>query len=193
MRHARPVPLSLQWLSMRRSRKRLFLLGLGLLLTVLVSTFLYMLGMAALEGKPRGFWQSLEWAGSTLSTTGYGADTSWRHPVMVLFVLVVQFLGVFLVFLIFPIYLIPFLEERFETRLPQEAPRKDLAGHALIYRYGPAVETLLAELAGAGCRRWSSSRTRPAPAASSSSGCRSSTASRGRAASWRRASRPPAR
>jgi Trk K+ transport system NAD-binding subunit len=132
-----------------RSRTRLFILVLGLLLTILVSTFLYMWGMAALEGKPRDFWQSLEWAGETLSTTGYGADSSWRHPAMVLLVVAVQFLGVFLVFLIVPIYLIPFLEERFETRLPQEVPR-DFARHAVIYRYGPAVETLLEELAGAG-------------------------------------------
>jgi Trk K+ transport system NAD-binding subunit len=132
-----------------RSRRRLAVLALGLLLTVLASTYLYMWGMAALEGKHRDFWQSLEWAAETLSTTGYGADSSWRHPLMVLLVVTVQFLGVFLVFLIFPIYLIPFLEERFETRLPQEVP-KDLHGHAVIYRYGPAVETLLEELAGAG-------------------------------------------
>src|SRR4051812_41407763 len=108
-----------------------------------------MWGMAALEGKHRDFWQSLEWAAETLTTTGYGADASWRHPLMVLLVVTVQFLGVLLVFLIFPLYLIPFLEERFETRLPQDAP-KDLNGHAVIYRYGPAVETLLEELAGAG-------------------------------------------
>jgi len=132
----------------RRSRRRLAVLILGLLLMVLASAFLYMWGMAALEGKPRTFWQSLEWAGETLSTTGYGADSGWRHPVMVMLVVAVQFLGVFLVFLIFPIYLIPFLEERFETRLPQEVA-KDLEGHVVVYRYGPAVETLLEELAGA--------------------------------------------
>jgi Trk K+ transport system NAD-binding subunit len=131
-----------------RSRRRLAVLLLGLLLTVLASSFLYMWGMSALEGKPRTFWQSLEWAGETLSTTGYGADSGWRHPVMVVLVVAVQFLGVFLVFLIFPIYLIPFLEERFETRLPQEVA-KDLEGHVVVYRYGPAVETLLEELAGA--------------------------------------------
>jgi Trk K+ transport system NAD-binding subunit len=134
---------------MRRSRRRLAVLILGLLLTVLASTFLYMWGMALLEGKPRTFWQSLEWAAETLSTTGYGADSRWGHPAMVLLVAAVQFLGVFLVFLIFPIYLIPFLEERFETRLPQEAD-KALQGHTVIYRYGPGVETLLQELAGAG-------------------------------------------
>lgn len=134
---------------MRRSRRRLVFLILGLLLTVLASAFLYMWGMALLEGKPRTFWQSLEWAAETLSTTGYGADAGWRHPAMVLLVVLVQFLGVFLVFLIFPIYLIPFLEERFEVRLPQEAD-KDLAEHAVVYRYGPGVETLLQELASAG-------------------------------------------
>jgi Trk K+ transport system NAD-binding subunit len=134
---------------MRRSRARLALLLLGLGLMVVVSALLYMWGMAALEGKPRSFWDSLEWAAESLSTTGYGADSHWRHPLMVLLVVVVQFVGVFLVFLIFPIYLIPFLEERFETRLPQRA-EGNLAGHAVVFRYGPAVETLLEELAGAG-------------------------------------------
>ena len=134
---------------MRRSRQRLLLLILTLPILVVVSALLYMGGMALLEGEPRTFWQSVEWASETLTTTGYGADSGWRHPAMVVLVVVVQFIGVFLVFLLFPIYLIPFLEERFETRLPQEAP-KDLEDHALIFRYGPAVESLLGELAGAG-------------------------------------------
>jgi Trk K+ transport system NAD-binding subunit len=133
----------------RRSRARLLLLLLGLVLMVVVSALLYMWGMAALEGKPRGFWDSLEWAAESLSTTGYGADSHWSHPLMVLLVVVVQFAGVFLVFLIFPIFLIPFLEERFETRLPQRA-EKGLSDHAILFRYGPAVETLLDELTGAG-------------------------------------------
>lgn len=133
---------------MRRSQRRLLLLILALPFLVLFSALLYMTGMALLEGEHRTFWQSVEWAAETLTTTGYGADSRWGHPVMILFVMTVQFTGVFLVILIFPIYLIPFLEERFEIRLPQEAPA-DLAGHAVIYRYGPAVETLLAELAAA--------------------------------------------
>ena len=134
---------------MHRSRVRLALLVASLVVILLTSALLYQMGMAALEGKPRTFWQSLEWAGETLSTTGYGADAGWRHPAMVLLVVAVQFIGVFLVFLIVPIYLIPFLEERFEVRLPQRADAR-LEGHAIVYRYGPAVETLLDELAGAG-------------------------------------------
>jgi Trk K+ transport system NAD-binding subunit len=107
--------------------------------------------MAYLEGTPRGFWDSLEWSAETLTTTGYGADAHWHHPAMVLYVVTVQFLGVFLVFLIFPLFLIPFLEERFETRLPQTI-QGSLSGHVLVYRYGAAVETLVAELAAASVR-----------------------------------------
>lgn len=129
---------------MLRSYKRLLALLGVLLVLLLASTLLYMLGMAYLEGKPRGFWQALEWAGETLSTTGYGKDSSWNHPLMVSYVVLVQFIGVFLVFLVFPFYLIPFLEERFETRLPREAPR--LKDHVVIFDYGPPVATLLTEL-----------------------------------------------
>jgi|HubBroStandDraft_3_1064219.scaffolds.fasta_scaffold01409_5 Trk K+ transport system NAD-binding subunit len=133
---------------MRRSRQRLLVLLAALPLLVLGTGLLYQLGMGRLEGKPRGFWDSLSWASGTLTTVGYGPDSRWAHPAMVLYVVAIEFVGVFLVYLVFPIYLIPFLEERFETRLPQQ-PVRDLAGHAVIYRYGPAVETLLAELAAA--------------------------------------------
>ena len=98
-------------------------------------------GMTFLEGEPRGFWESLEFAAETLSTTGYGADARWGHPAMVIFVIIMQFIGVFLVFLVFPVYLIPVLEERFEVRLPQNAP--GARDHVLVYRYGPPVATLI--------------------------------------------------
>ena len=133
---------------MQRSRKRLLGLVAALPILILLGALLYMAGMARLEGESRGFWQAIGWAAETLSTTGYGGDHSWEHPAMVLFVVVLQFLGVFLVFLIFPLYLIPFLEERFEVRLPKEAPPLD--DHVVIFGYGPAVESLLTELDRAG-------------------------------------------
>jgi Trk K+ transport system NAD-binding subunit len=126
----------------------LLLLVSAVPLLVVALAMLYRVGMARLEGRQRGFWDCIEWAASTLTTTGYGADNHWHHPAMVVFVTTVQFLGLFLIYLLFPIYLIPFLEERFQVRLPQERPR-DMAHHAVIYRHGPAVETLLAELAAA--------------------------------------------
>lgn len=42
----------------------------------------------------------LEWAAESLTTTGYGRDTVWTHPVMAVYVIAVQFLGLFLVFLV---------------------------------------------------------------------------------------------
>ncbi len=129
---------------MLRSKKRLLTLLAALPLLILGSALLYMVGMESLEGESRGFWQSLGFAAETLSTTGYGADTSWRHPGMVIFVIVLQFFGVFLVFLVFPIYLIPVLEERFEARLPTRAP--ELEDSVVVYRWGPAVSNLVEEL-----------------------------------------------
>jgi Trk K+ transport system NAD-binding subunit len=130
--------------SMVRSHKRLLALLGMLLVLVLLTTVLYMAGMSYLEGKPRGFWDALEWAGESLSTTGYGRDSSWSHPLMVSYVVLVQFIGVFLVFLVFPIYLIPFFEERFETRLPKDLPM--VRDHVVIFDYGAPVATLLTEL-----------------------------------------------
>ena len=130
---------------MSRPSMRLVLLIVGLIAFVLLSTLLYQVGMSRLEGKPRTFLQSLEWAGETLSTTGYGADSRWTHPVMVIFVVIVQFVGVFLVFLLIPIYLIPFLEERFEEKVPRLAPN-DLEDHVVVYGFAPTVETLLQRL-----------------------------------------------
>lgn len=129
---------------MTRSQRRLAALGVAIPIAVLASTLLYMLGMAWLEGSPRSFWTSLEWAVETITTTGYGGDSHWNHPVMVVYVGLIQFVGVFLVFLVFPIYLIPFMEERFEVRLPRDAT--SLSGHILIFRYGPAVESLIEQL-----------------------------------------------
>lgn len=131
------------------SRRRLALLLAALPVLLVVTALLYMLAMSSLEGESRSFWRALEWASETLTTTGYGADADWRHPVMVSFVIAMQFLGVFLVYMLVPLVLLPMLEERFEMRLPRQAPTR-LSGHVVIYRLGPAVETLIEELCDAG-------------------------------------------
>src|SRR5437660_6371956 len=133
---------------MHRSQRRLIALAIGLTAFVIGSALLYQAGMARLEGKPRTFWKAIEWAAETLSTTGYGFDNHWNHPAVVLLVVAVQFVGVFLFFLIVPIFMIPFLEERFEEKLPREAG--DISNHVVVYRYGPTVETLLQRLSDSG-------------------------------------------
>lgn len=66
--------------------RRRFLILLAILPVVLLTTtMLYMVGMEHLEANPRDFWTSLAWAAETITTTGYGADGRWEHPVMVIF------------------------------------------------------------------------------------------------------------
>ena len=53
----------------QRSTRRLIVLLATLPAAVLILGLLYMLGSIYLEGNPRGFWASLEWASETLTTT----------------------------------------------------------------------------------------------------------------------------
>jgi len=132
---------------LKRSTRGLLLLIASLPAAVILLALLYMAGMHFLEDSPRSFLWSLEWAAETLTTTGYGADANWSSPAMVLLVITGQFLGIFLVFLVFPIYVLPFFEERFEGRLPSVLPAMEGEKCVLVYRYGPAVATLIDDLA----------------------------------------------
>lgn len=126
---------------MRRPFNRLFLLLGFLVLTLLVAATIYMLGMEHLEGQERDFWSSLEWAAETLTTTGYGNDSHWEHPLMIVFVAGVQFFGLMVTLSVVPIVLIPWFESRFEARLPQTLPEVD--DFVLVYRWGSAVSSLV--------------------------------------------------
>ena len=128
---------------LKRSTRRLIALLALLPAAVLLLGTIYMLGMEHLEGSPRTFLESMQWASETLTTTGYGNDSHWKHPAVALFVILGQFLGQFLVFLIFPVFVLPYVEERFEVRLQHVLP--PMAGKVLFYRYGPAIESLLEE------------------------------------------------
>jgi Trk K+ transport system NAD-binding subunit len=130
---------------MDRTRRRLTILAASLLVFLAIVTVLYHYGMARYEGKPRTLLQSIEWASDTFSTTGYGRDTHWQHPVMVALVILVQFSGMVVVPMVIALWVLPYLAERFEQRLPRVADRK-LTDHVIVYRFGPAVETLLQRL-----------------------------------------------
>ena len=128
---------------LKRSTKRLLALLALLPLAVLVLGTIYMFAMTYLEDSPRTFLESLQWAAETLTTTGYGNDSHWTHPVVALFVILGQFIGQFVVFLVFPVFVLPYFEERFEMRLQHILP--PMRGKVLFYRYGPAIESLLDE------------------------------------------------
>ena len=136
----------MQYKTWSPARRLLALLAL-LPLTVLILGTLYMLGMDHLEGSPRTFMQALQWASETMTNTGYGADNRWNHPVMAMFVIITPFIGQCLVFLIFPVLMLPYFEDKFEVRLQHALP--PMQGKVLFYRYGPAIESLLPEFKSA--------------------------------------------
>ncbi|MEK6597736.1 MAG: ion channel, partial [Gemmatimonadota bacterium] len=107
-----------------RSYRRILLLLLALPVILYLLALLYQAGMFYLEGKPRTILESLEWASETLTTTGYGRDSGWLHPLMQFFVILVQLAGVFLVFVAFQLFMVPFFEERFEQRIPPPLPAR---------------------------------------------------------------------
>lgn len=135
-------------LTLKRSSKRFLTILAALPLIVLTLALLYMLGMEHLEGRSRTYLQALLWASETITTTGYGSDSSWHHPVMAMYVMVVQFAGQFLIFLAFPMVILPYFEEQFEVRLQHQLP--PMAGKVLFYRFGPAIESLLGEFKNKG-------------------------------------------
>ncbi|MGB1700093.1 MAG: NAD-binding protein, partial [Nannocystaceae bacterium] len=134
---------------MSRSSRRIFLLLIALPLLLIAVALIYSEMMGRLEGIDRDFWSSLQWATETFTSTGYGNDSRWSNPAMVLFVIFVQLLGVSTVFLVFPFYLVPFFEDRFEGRLPARPPRR-LRDYVFIYRWGAAVVALVEELRATG-------------------------------------------
>jgi hypothetical protein len=128
-------------------RRRRFVILVAALIAFLVAVaLLYEIGMTQLEGKHRTFLESFEWATETLSTTGYGSDNHWRHPLMISLVIFVQIAGMVLIPLVLAGFILPYLSERFEQRVPREADRS-VSEHVIVYRFGPAVETLLQRLA----------------------------------------------
>ncbi len=127
----------------QRSTWRLlgFLATMPAALIILATVYMY--GSTYLEGKPVDYWSSLEWASETLTTTGYGAYAPWKHPLMIILVICTQFIGMFFLVLVFPIYVLPYIEERFEVRLPHALP--PMTDQVLFFRYGPAIDSLLEE------------------------------------------------
>ena len=129
---------------MRTSRSRLLALLLLAPALLFVLAGAYVAAMAQLEGETRSMADAIQWAAETLTTTGYGGDNHWEHPLMITFVVLTQFVGLALTFVVFTLVVVPFFEERFEARLPRDVPK--LRDYVLVYRYGPSVTPLLAEL-----------------------------------------------
>ena len=130
--------------TMTRTVRRVVLMASLVPITVLVFGLIYMVLMEVLEGEHRSYLRAVEWAAETITSTGYGADSQWNHPLMVAFVILTQFVGQAFILAMLPLIVAPMIEDRFEVKLPREIPK--LRDFVLIYRHGPATEGLLSAL-----------------------------------------------
>jgi Trk K+ transport system NAD-binding subunit len=126
----------------RRRLVRYYLVSI--VLSVVVFTVVYDLGMSAFDGRPRTLLQSFEFVMQTLTTTGYGQDAPWRSPLMTALVVTVQVASLVLIFAAFPIVIVPLVEDALKTTAP--TGRSDLSDHVVVCAYSTRTETLVDEL-----------------------------------------------
>ena len=116
-----------------------FLVGI-----VFVYTVVYDWGMSAFEDRPRDLLHSLGIVIETFTTTGFGADAPWRSSQMQALVILMQFTGVFIIFLTLPLFVAPWVERRLSTTVPRAAG--DLERHVVLCEFSKRGESLIDEL-----------------------------------------------
>ncbi|MDZ7745618.1 MAG: NAD-binding protein [Halobacteriales archaeon] len=115
----------------------------GIVVAIAVFTLLYDYGMATFDGRPQPLLNSLQVVVETFTTTGYGSDAPWNSRVMTLFVVVMDLMGVVLIFLALPALVFPLLEDALSTTVPTTT---DTTDHVVVCGFSERAEALISEL-----------------------------------------------
>ncbi|WP_435333274.1 potassium channel family protein [Haloarchaeobius sp. TZWWS8] len=127
----------------RRIRHVIYYLA-GLVVLVLLYTVSYNYAMAQLEGVDQSIFASFEFVVQTMTTTGYGQDSGlWSHPLMFLFVALIQISGIAIGFFTLRLIIIPLFTGA-EVNLDDRLSRKN--DHVIICEYRRDSAVLLEEL-----------------------------------------------
>jgi Trk K+ transport system NAD-binding subunit len=104
--------------------------------------------MIMFEGERNPVLHSLQIVVETFTATGYGSDSPWTSPQMNLLVIAMDITGVALVFLAFPVFAFPLLQEALSTTVPSRV--EDLTDHVIVSTYSSRAEALVGELESRG-------------------------------------------
>ena len=117
----------------------------GLVAMVLLITLLYFYGMRTLEGEGAEYtiFNALTTVVETMTTTGYGADSPWDHPLMNVFMVLIQLSGIAVGFFTLRLVVIPLFNEAEVDLDSRLSPKKD---HVIICEYSRDSAVLLDEL-----------------------------------------------
>lgn len=124
------------WRKIYRSLLFVFLL-------ILAYGFIYQWGMAFFEGAEKSYIHSLQVVIESVTTAGYGGDSPWVSDFMNIFVIWMNMTGVILVFLAFPLFVLPMIREAIQPRPPESV---DLENHVIICSISKRASILQEEL-----------------------------------------------
>lgn len=116
-----------------------YTLGVVAYLVTLILCYDY--GMSVLENRPRSFIDSTQFIVQSITTTGYGEDAPWKHPLMDVLVIITQISGVAIILVVVDIAAREFITQAVNRRAPQETDR-EFSDHTIVCgctRSGPAI------------------------------------------------------
>ena len=114
--------------------------------TMVLFSVPYHYGMVHLEGEEgRLYVESLQHVVETFTATGYGSDSPWNTVTMNLFVVIMDLVGVAVVFLALPVFAFPLVRDALSTTVPTNL--EEATDHVVICTYTSRAESLVGELA----------------------------------------------
>lgn len=110
---------------------------------ILIYAELFMWSMGYFEGKEVTLAQSIQVVVESLTTSGYGGFAPWESDFLNYFVLWMNFTGLALLFIAFPVFFIPALKSVISKDVPRKVTKKD---HVIICNQSSYTEALIGEL-----------------------------------------------
>ncbi|MFW6384538.1 MAG: potassium channel family protein [Halodesulfurarchaeum sp.] len=99
-------------------RRRALITIFGLVVLVILSSFLYHAVIIVFEGRSQAYSHSLQVVIETYTGTGYGSDSPWEHPVVNALVSIMDLSTFLLLFIVVPYVFRPVLESALSPRPP---------------------------------------------------------------------------
>jgi Trk K+ transport system NAD-binding subunit len=134
------------WRFLHSSRK--FKIGLYFLLfasQIIACTIVFHYAYPILEGKPLSWPASLLFVLETVTTVGYGDLLPFTNDITILITIIIMATGVILIFMVIPLFLVPYLGLLFQAAPPRKIPH-EISGHVVIIGYGELTRALVESL-----------------------------------------------
>lgn len=110
---------------------------------ILGYAWFYRYGMSVYEGVEKTFMGSVQIIIQAMTTTGFGGDAPWASDMMNAFVILAQVTGLFLVFMLFPLFVLPSIRQSMKRSIPTSTDKED---HIVVAGYNNLIKRLRQEL-----------------------------------------------